>query len=75
MERTNANDFRSNLKEWVEEIAVWILLTNIEQSESLAEKKVDEWSAEMKALKACLQVFPDSGDRDNVEIAAHNCST
>lgn len=51
----------------VEEIAVWILLTNIEQSESLAEKKVDEFSSEIKALKARLNVFPDSGDNDNIE--------
>jgi hypothetical protein len=34
------NESEQFLKD-VEEIAVWILETNIEQSESLAEKKVD----------------------------------
>ena len=50
----------------VEEIAVWILISNIEQSESLAEKKVDELSAEIVALKARLRVFPESGDTENI---------
>jgi hypothetical protein len=34
------NESEQFLKD-VEEIAVWILLSNIEQSESLAEQKVD----------------------------------
>jgi predicted Rossmann fold nucleotide-binding protein DprA/Smf involved in DNA uptake len=51
----------------VEEITVWILLTNIEQSEFFAEKKVDEWYAEIMVLKARLQVFPDAGEIDKVE--------
>lgn len=49
----------------VEEIAVWILISNIEQSESLAEKKVDEFNAEIIALKNRLKVFPESGDAEN----------
>jgi hypothetical protein len=49
----------------VEEIAIWILVSNIEQSESLAEKKVDEFNAEIIALKARLRVFPESGDAEN----------
>lgn len=51
----------------VEEIAVWILVSNMEQSESLAEKKLDEFSTEIKVLKARLQVFPESGESDNIE--------
>ena len=51
----------------VEESAVWILLSNIDQSESLAEKKVDEFSEELNALKERLQKFPESGESDDIQ--------
>ena len=51
----------------VEEAAVWILLSNIEQSEALAEKKVDEFNDDLNALKARLQDFPESGEGDEIK--------
>lgn len=49
----------------VEEAAVWILLSNVEQSESLAEKKVDEFSEDLNALKGRLENYPESGEADD----------
>jgi hypothetical protein len=51
----------------VEESAVWILLSNMEQSESLAEKKVNEFEAELNSLKDQLQKFPESGEGDGIQ--------
>lgn len=51
----------------VEEAAVWILVTNIEQSESLAEKKIYEFNSELNFLKNRIQNFPESGENDSVE--------
>lgn len=51
----------------VEEAAVWILLSNLEQSESLAERKVDEFKADINSLKVRLQSFPESGEADELE--------
>ncbi len=50
----------------VEEAAVWILQTNIDQSESLAEKKLDEFHGDISALKVRLRDFPESGEVDTV---------
>ena len=50
----------------VEEAAVWVLLTNIEQSEALAEKKVGDLNSELNTLKARLQEFPESGEVDSI---------
>ena len=50
----------------VEEAAVWILLNNLEQSETFAESKVDEFQADINALKVRLQSYPDSGEGDEV---------
>ena len=51
----------------VEESAVWILLSNVEQSESFAENKVDEFNAELSSLKDRLQNFPESGESDDIQ--------
>ena len=51
----------------VEESAVWILLSNIEQSESLAENKVNEFNSELNSLKDQLQNFPESGEADVIQ--------
>lgn len=51
----------------VEEAAIWILVTNLEQSESLAEKKVNEFNFELKALKNRLTQFPESGEEDTIK--------
>lgn len=51
----------------VEEAAVWILLSNMEQSESLAEKKVDDFNKEVDLLQRRLQKFPDSGEGDEIQ--------
>lgn len=51
----------------VEEAAVWILLTNIEQSEAFAESKVNEFQNEIGLLKIRLQSFPESGEHDDVQ--------
>ncbi len=51
----------------VEEAAVWILLSNIEHSESLAEAKVQEFSDGLNALKARLKKYPESGEADQIQ--------
>lgn len=51
----------------VEEAAVWILLSNVEQSEALAEKKVDDFHADLMSLKNRLRDFPESGESDTIE--------
>ena len=57
--------FESNqfLKD-IEDIAYWILISNIEQSESLAERKADEFQAQLINLKERLQEFPEMGEMD-----------
>jgi hypothetical protein len=50
----------------VEEAAVWILLTNIEQSESLADKKVDDFQTDLNTLRERLRSYPESGEADEV---------
>lgn len=48
----------------VEEAAVWILLNNIDQSESFADKKIAEFKSDIDGLKNRLKSFPDSGEND-----------
>ncbi len=43
----------------VEEAAVWILLSNIEQSESLAESNVEQFGTEVNALKGDFRNSPN----------------
>lgn len=50
----------------VEEAAVWILESNFDQSEVMANAKVDELGAELNALKERLGDFPESGEADSV---------
>lgn len=51
----------------VEEAAVWILLSNIEHSESFAEAKVHEFSDGLNSLKERLKKHPESGEVDHVQ--------
>jgi predicted Rossmann fold nucleotide-binding protein DprA/Smf involved in DNA uptake len=51
----------------VEESAVWILESNLEHSEDLALRKVDEFQSEIEALKERLKDFPDSGEQDVIK--------
>lgn len=51
----------------VEEAAVWILVSNVEQSDSLTEKKVDDFNKELDLLQRRLQKFPDSGEGDEIQ--------
>jgi hypothetical protein len=51
----------------VEESAVWILESNLEESEDLALRKVDEFQGEIESLKERLKDFPDSGESDTVK--------
>jgi hypothetical protein len=46
----------------VEEISFWILVTNIEHSESLAETKLSQLKSELMALTNKIQKFPESGE-------------
>lgn len=50
----------------VEEFAVWIFLSNIDQSEQLAEKKVDEFKSDLLVLQDRIQDFPELGEIDTV---------
>ncbi len=50
-----------------ESIAVWILVSNIEQSNVLAEKKLNEFIVELDMLKHRLQSFPESGEEDAIQ--------
>jgi hypothetical protein len=51
----------------VEESAVWILESNLEFSEELAIRKVEEFQKEIEALKKRLQLYPESGESDAIE--------
>lgn len=51
----------------VEEAAVWILLTNIEQSQAFAESKLNEFEREINSLKIRLQSFPESGEGNEIK--------
>jgi hypothetical protein len=51
----------------VEESAVWILESNLEQSEDLALRKVDEFQKDIQILKERLIDFPDSGEQDSIK--------
>ena len=50
----------------VEGAAVWILLSNIEESEALANKKIAEFQKNLEALKEQLRDFPESGENDEL---------
>ncbi len=50
----------------VEESAVWILLSNIDESESQAEKKLNEFRDSINSLKERLQDYPESGEPSNI---------
>ena len=51
----------------VEESAVWILESNLEQSENLAIRKVDDFQNEIETLKERLKDFPESGESDIIK--------
>jgi hypothetical protein len=51
----------------LEESAIWILESNIEQSEELALRKVDEFQREIEALEERLKSFPESGECDQIK--------
>lgn len=51
----------------VEEAAVWIISTNIEQSDSLAESKLDELGEELNSLRERLRRHPESGESDSID--------
>jgi hypothetical protein len=51
----------------VEEAALWILESNLEESEDLALRKVDEFQDEIESLKERLKDFPESGESDIVK--------
>lgn len=46
----------------VEEISFWILVTNVEHSENLAETKLSQLESELIALTNKIQNFPESGE-------------
>jgi len=50
----------------VEEAAVWILQSNVEQSEKLALEKLSEFEQNIQSLKNRLQQFPESGECDDI---------
>lgn len=50
-----------------ENIAVWILVSNSEQSDVFAEKKLNEFAEEMATLKSRLGSFPESGEMDIIQ--------
>ncbi|OFZ17757.1 MAG: hypothetical protein A2Z20_02680 [Bdellovibrionales bacterium RBG_16_40_8] len=50
----------------VEEAAVWILITNLEQSESLANKKVNDLKTDLDSLRERLRSYPESGEAGEV---------
>jgi hypothetical protein len=50
----------------VEEAAVWILQSNLEQSENLALEKLLEFQQDIQSLKVRLREFPESGESDAV---------
>lgn len=51
----------------MEESAVWILESNLEHSEDLAIRKVNDFQTEIEALKDRLKDFPDSGEEDLIK--------
>jgi len=51
----------------VEESVVWILESNLEYSEELAFRKVDEFQREIKALQDRLKEFAESGETDSIK--------
>lgn len=51
----------------VEESAVWILESNMEFSEELAIRKVEEFQKGIEVLKERLQEYPKSGETDEVK--------
>jgi plasmid stabilization system protein ParE len=57
----------------VEESAVWILLSNVEQSEAFAENRLSEFEVELNALKDRLVDFPESGESDDIQSTLRAC--
>ncbi|NJM09552.1 MAG: hypothetical protein HC883_01230 [Bdellovibrionaceae bacterium] len=51
----------------VEEAAVWILLTNLEQSESLADAKLNDFRTDLSSLRDRLKSYPESGEADDIQ--------
>jgi len=51
----------------VEVAAVWILESNLEQSEEFALRKVDEFENGIEELKMRLKEFPESGEEDQIK--------
>lgn len=51
----------------VEEAAVWILLSNIEQSVSFAETKANQLATDLNSLKERLKKYPESGETDDIQ--------
>jgi predicted Rossmann fold nucleotide-binding protein DprA/Smf involved in DNA uptake len=52
----------SNFLKDVEEISFWIFVTNVEQSENLAEAKLSQLESDLIVLKKKIQNFPESGE-------------
>ena len=46
----------------VEEISFWIFVSNVEQSENLAEAKLNQLESDLVDLKKKIQNFPESGE-------------
>lgn len=50
----------------VEEAAVWILESNLDEGVEFAVSKVDDFEQELEDLKSRLSQFPESGEEDDI---------
>lgn len=50
----------------VEEAAVWILESNLDEGADFAVSKVEDFEQELENLKARLSQFPESGEEDEI---------
>ena len=50
----------------LEEISFWILATNIDQSESFAESKIEDFMSELRMLRSRLEAFPLFGEASEI---------
>ena len=72
MTRKNINQLNYSIEESdqfiidVEEASIWILVTNLEQSESLAEKMLEEFERNLNELKSILKRYPKIGLEENI---------
>ncbi len=51
----------------VEEAAVWILESNLNEGVEFAVSKVDKFEQELENLKSRLSQFPESGEADEIK--------